>query len=508
MKKKVIVIGAGPGGLTAAMLLAHRGFDVTVYEKREEVGGRSGRIQTGGYTFDVGSTLLMMRFVLDEVFELAGRHVEEEIELVELDPMYRLYFGERALTIWSDHERMREEIARLYPGDEDGLTPMLQREWNRFQHLYDVLQGVYPSLAACLFDRKVLRAATNFALGRSLHDVIASYFTSEELRVAFSFQSQYLGMSPWECPGGFAIVPFVEHAYGIYHVTGGLNQVAAAMARVVSEEGGEVQLGTPVKRLLLDERKVVGVELADGREDRADEVVINADFGYAMTELVDEGVLHKYSPKNVAKRRYSSSTFMLYLGLDTLYSDLAHHSFFFADDVRQNMADLYSAPRLSDDVSMYVCNPSVTDPTMAPEGHSALYVLVPVANLATDIDWDRERDRFRDMVLDRLERRAGLTGLREHLRQQVVISPTDWRDELNVYLGAPFSLAHNLTQLLCFRPHNRFEELGNCYLAGGGTNPGSGMPTIWESGRIASDLISRKHGLEVEPPRPLPPPRL
>jgi phytoene desaturase len=196
---------------------------------------------------------------------------------------------------------------------------------------------------------------------------------------------------------------------------------------------------------------------------------------------------------------------MLYLGLDKVY-DVPHHHFLFARDVRQNMADIYGSPALSDDFSIYLCSPSVTDDTLAPEGCSSFYVLVPVANLRADIDWDKDREAFRDRVIDIIKERTSMKDLDEHISEEVVITPLDWERKLNVYEGAVFSLAHVIPQMLCFRPHNQFEELGRCYIAGGGTNPGSGMPTIYESGRIAADLISQKHGINTPSPKPLPEP--
>jgi phytoene desaturase len=503
--KKIAVVGGGPGGLTAAMLLAHRGFDVTVFEQRAEVGGRSGRIARGEYVFDIGSTLLMMKFVLDEMFELVGRSADEYLDFVRLDEMYRLDFGERAVSFYSDHEKSLREIERVFPGESSGFMPMLEREGRRFALLYSILQGSYPSLWSCAFNWNVLKGLSKFGLGRSMFDAMGDFFEDEQLKVALTFQAQYLGMSPWECPAGFSIVPYVEHAYSIYHVRGGINRIAFALRDVIEEEGGRVLTGTPVRRLLVKNGEVEGVELADGSKELADEVVVNADFGYAMSELVEPGVLRKYSSKNLEAKRLSSSTFMLYLGLDKRY-EFPHHCFLFARDVRKNMDDLYSGRRLSDDPSIYLCSPSASDSTMAPDGCSGLYVLVPVVNLRGEVDWAREAGAFRDRVIEIIAARTPMKDLAAHIREEIVVTPRDWQRQLNVYQGAVFSLAHVIPQMLCFRPHNQFEELGRCYLVGGGTNPGSGMPTIYESGRIASDLISRKHGLQVDRQKPLPRP--
>jgi phytoene desaturase len=265
------------------------------------------------------------------------------------------------------------------------------------------------------------------------------------------------------------------------------------MATICGELGVDLRLGTPVKRLMLHGRSVSGVELENGETVPADEVVLNADFGYAMKHLVPEGVLKKYTPEKNEKRDFSCSTFMLYLGLDKIY-DLPHHTIVFAGDYRRNIEDIFQHKTLSDDLSFYVRNASVTDPTLAPPGHSALYVLVPVPNNSSGIDWSREKEAFRDRVIRAMQARTGMEDIAEHIREEIVYTPDTWQG-MNIHLGATFNLAHTLSQMLYFRPRNKFEELERCYLVGGGTHPGSGLPTIYESGRIAANLIARKYGV-------------
>jgi phytoene desaturase len=265
------------------------------------------------------------------------------------------------------------------------------------------------------------------------------------------------------------------------------------MAKVCGELGVELRLGSPVKQLVVDGRRVRGAELASGEKVLGDETVLNADFGYAMKHLVPAGILKKYSPEKVDGRTYSCSTFMLYLGLDKVYG-LPHHTIFFAGDYRRNIQDIFQNKVLSEDLSFYVRNASVSDATLAPAGHSAVYVLVPVPNRTAAIDWSREKGAFRDRVLAAMEKRAGMTDLRAHIKEEIVFSPQTW-EGMNIQYGATFNLAHSLGQMLYFRPRNKFEELENCYLVGGGTHPGSGLPTIYESGRIAANLISRRYGV-------------
>lgn len=498
-QKHVAIIGAGPGGLTAAMILAHRGFRVTVFERLNRVGGRNSEVRLGEFSFDLGPTFLMMKGVLEEVFEEAGFAAADLLEFQRLEPMYRLQFPDRRLEPTTDREGMRAEIRRAFPGREGSLDRYLAREKKRFDHLYPCLQVPYSSPSS-LLSLNLLKAVPHLGLGRSLFDILFRYFGDEKLALAFTFQAKYLGMSPWDCPGLFAILSYIEHAFGVYHTRGGLCRISEAMASAARERGAEIRLETAAKAIIIDGRKAAGVLLESGEQVEADEVVINADFGYAMENLFPEGFLRKYSPARLARRDFSCSTFMLYLGLDRVY-DLPHHTIFFADDYRRNVDEVFTAKRLSRDVSFYVRNASVSDPTLAPEGCSAVYVLVPCPNLRGEIDWEREKSGFRDLVLDRMEERGGMKGIRSHIKAELEITPRNWRDDYNVYAGATFNLAHNFGQMIYLRPHNQFEECGSCWLVGGGTHPGSGLPTIYESGRITANLISARHRVSHPPVR-------
>lgn len=489
----IAIVGAGPGGLTTAMLLANRGFKVTVFEKDFHVGGRNAAIVRNGYKHDTGPTFLMMKFILDEVFEEAGRHIDDYLKCVKLEPMYRLQFDDVRLEPTTAREAMLQQLDQHFPGNRDGYDKFMAVEKERFQRMYPCLQKDYASVGQYL-SKNMLRALPKLSIGRSLLSVLGDYFREEKLKLSFTFQSKYLGMSAWDCPGAFAILPYVEHAFGVYHVMGGLSEISEAMAKVCRELGVNLRLGSPVKQLVLEGRKVRGVELADGEKVLADETVLNADFGYAMKHLVPAGALKKYSPEKVDAREYSCSTFMLYLGLDKIY-DLPHHTIFFAGDYRKNISDIFQSKQLSDDLSLYVRNASVTDPALAPPGHSAIYVLVPVPNRTAQIDWAKEKAAFRERVLTTMETRGGMVNLRQHIREEIVFTPQTWQD-MNIQFGATFNLAHSLNQMLYLRPRNKFEELDNCYLVGGGTHPGSGLPTIYESGRIAANLISRRYGVE------------
>ncbi|MCA0988246.1 phytoene desaturase family protein [Guptibacillus algicola] len=489
--KNVIVIGAGPGGLTAAMLLASKGYAVSVYEKQPFIGGRTSSFERNGYTFDRGPTFLNMPHILEEVFEQSGRNVHDYLDLVEVDPMYELKFGDLSFFPTRKREEMVEQIETLFPGNGEGYRRFMEQEKEKFQALMPILQNKHDSLVD--YGRwRFLKALPKLTVTESVYERLATYFDDERLRLSFTFQAKYLGMSPWECPGAFTILSYMEHEYGIFHPIGGVNQICESMARVIKEEGGIIHTGTPVKRVLLDGKTVQGVELEDGNVEYADEVIINADFAHAVNHLFPAGKAKRYSPEKMEKKKYSCSAFMLYLGVNKSY-DLSHHTVVFSSDYKRNVEEITKQKVLSEDPSIYIQNASVTDKTLAPEGKSSIYILAPVPNNFSLIDWEKHKHEFRRLVLDQIRNKTGFKDLEDHIEVEEMYTPTDWEIDMNVYKGATFNLAHNLPQMMFFRPPNQFKEFDHCWLVGGGTHPGSGLPTIMESARITTNLLHQEN---------------
>ncbi len=484
-RKKIVIIGAGPGGLTAGMILS-KYFDVEIFEKEKTPGGRNAALKLGNFTFDTGPTFLMMKFVLDEAFKAAGRKSEDYLKFTDLSPMYRLQFSDDHVDIYRDHKKTEKEMRKVFGDDAEGLKEFLKKEKERYDKIFPILKKDYSSWKSFL-DHKFIKGLPYLALWTSVYNIMGKYFKEENARLCFTFQSKYLGMAPWDCPGAFSIIPYVEHAFGIYHVEGGLCMISEAMSKVIKEKKGKITYGTPVKELIIEGKKVRGVRLESGKEVFADSVIINADFAYAMSSLVPKGSLKKYSKEKLKKKKYSCSTFMIYLGLKKKY-DLKHHTIVFADIYKKNISDIFKG-KLSEEVSFYVQNASLNDKTLAPKGKSAIYILVPVANKKADIDWKKETPKVRKAVMERLKDRLGMDDIEKNIEKEKIITPDDWEKDYNVFLGATFNLAHSSDQMTLFRPHNRFEELENCYLVGGGTHPGSGLPTIYESGMITSRLL-------------------
>jgi len=488
-----VIVGGGPGGVASSLLLASRGIQVDLFEKQERVGGRTGAFEKDGFRFDIGPTFLMMKSLLDRVFEESGLDSADYLDFVRLDPMYELRFDDEVFRAYDDTESTKAEIERLFPGQSERMDTFLRKEKARFSRLLPAFQRDFSSPVKS-FRPDLLPALPHLSLGSTVFDTLKKYFSDDKLALLFSFQSKYLGMSAWECPGAFAMLSYMEHEHGIFHTTGGLCEIPAALGRAAEDCGARIHTGTPVKQLVVDGRRVTGVELENGERVEADSVVINADFGYVMSQLVPSESIRKYTAEKLDGMKYSCSTFMLHLGLDKIY-DLPHHTIIFARDYRKNVDEIFKHHRPSEDISFYVRNASVTDPTLAPPGKSSLYVLVPTPNLDGSIDWDEATDRYRALAFEAIADRLGLDDLESHVEVEKIFTPKTWNSELDIYKGATFNLSHCLSQMAFLRPRNRFEEFRNCYLVGGGTHPGSGLPTIFESARISSNLISDSFGL-------------
>lgn len=505
-RDRVTVIGAGPGGLAAAILLAGAGLRVTVVERLSRVGGRTSALEMGGFRFDVGPTFFLYPEILREIFASVGYDLDKEVELVRLDPQYRLTFGAGGeLMATPDLDRMEQAVAALSPADAHSLRRFMDDTRRRFELFRPCLQSPFHGWKD-LLNGRMLRLLPDLKPWLSLDGELARYFSDPRLRLAFSFQSKYLGMSPFRCPSLFSILSFLEYEHGVFHPIGGCSAVSEAMARVARDLGVDIRLNEPVREILFEGRRATGVR-TDAGEIRSDAMVINADFARAMSRLVPDRVRRRWTDRKIGNKKFSCSTFMLYLGIDGRYDQVPHHSIYIAKDYERNLDDIENRHVLSDDPSFYVQNAGVTDPTLAPRGKSTLYVLVPVTHEHPNVDWRAERDRYRELVLSRLPE-IGIEGVERRIRVERVVTPADWDQRFEIHRGATFNLAHNLGQMLHFRPRNRFEDLEGVYLVGGGTHPGSGLPVIFEGARISARLLLDDLGVSADlaalrPARPL-----
>lgn len=482
---RIAIVGAGPGGLAAALLLAKQGAHVTIYEKDDQVGGRTKTVSApGGYKFDIGPTFFLYPRILAEIFEACGERLEDHIHLVKLDPQYHVVFeGGGDIKASPDVSRLAEQIGRIAPEDGRNVARFMSENRKKLELFRPVLEQAFGNPLDVL-SPAMLQALPMMRPFSSVDQDLARYFQDPRVRLAFSFQTKYLGMSPFQCPSLFTILSFLEYEHGVFHPLGGCGAVSEAMAALARKMGVTIKLSTPVERVIYEDDRAVGV-VVDGARKDADAVVVNGDFAHAARNLIPEAHRPRWKDAKIDKARLSCSTFMLYLGLEGDLGDLEHHTILLSDDYRNNLDEI-STCRLPTKPSLYVQNAARTDPSMAPPGHSALYVLVPVPNLRSDTDWATTTAAFRAKTFERMKV-LGLHDIEKRIRYERVITPAGWRDEFAVNEGATFNLAHDLGQMLYFRPHNRFGK--GVYLVGGGTHPGSGLPVIYEGARITTKLL-------------------
>jgi phytoene desaturase len=474
------------------MLLAKAGVKVTILEKSDDVGGRTRVFEKDGYKYDNGPTFFHYPEIAEEIFEALGMDAHEELGLIPLHPNYRLVFGAGgSLNATTDLEDMVSQIGELCgERNANGFRRYIEDNRKKLRLSKNCLNTPW-SGPADLLSRRALRVSRVLKPWRSVSSDLSKLFPDERMQLAMSFQTKYLGMSPFQAPSLFTILAYLEYEHGVFHSEGGLGTITQKMGKIARDLGVEIRLNEPVREFVFDGKRVVGAR-TDEKTYSADRFVMNVDFATGMKGLIPDELRKRWSNKKLDEKSYSCSTYMLYLGIDKLY-DTPHHQIYAAKDYQKNLKEVTEHKVTWDDPSIYVQNACVTDPTMAPDGHSTIYVLVPVSNSHEGINWDEIKDDYMDVILGQMEN-LGFSGIKDHIVSQTIVTPDDWASR-DIYKGAVFNLAHGLDQMLWRRPQNKFEELDRLYLVGGGTHPGSGLPTILESGRISAKMICADMGI-------------
>ena len=490
--RDVVIVGAGPGGLASALLLAQSGLKVTIVEKENMVGGRTRLIEKDGFKFDTGPTFFHFPEVIEDIFQAIGKDAHKELGLVRLDPSYRLVFGQGgSIDVTSDIEEMTQRVKEL-SGERDakGFERYISENRIKLERSRNCLNTPWRS-PLDLASKRAIRVSKVLKPWRSVAGDLNRLFKDERLHLAMSFQTKYLGMSPFQAPSLFTILAYLEYEHGIFHVMGGLGNFTKRMSEIAQEMGVEILLNHSVDEVLFKGNTAVGVKV-NNDSIYAKNIVINADFANAMTKLIPNEKRKKWSDKRLSKKSYSCSTFMMYLGLNKKYEQ-PHHQIYASANYKENLDDVVNHKITWNDPSIYVQNACVTDPNLAPDGCSTLYVLVPVSNVHDNIKWDENKEKYRDIIISQLSK-LGYEDVENHIVSETIITPDDWVNS-GIYRGAVFNLAHGLNQMLWRRPQNKMKEYQNLFLVGGGTHPGSGLPTILESAKISSKLICAEMGL-------------
>jgi phytoene desaturase len=495
MSKRIVVIGAGFAGLAAAVRLAARGHQVTLVEKRDKPGGRAYVFEDSGYTFDAGPTVITAPWLLTELFELAGERAEDHLTLVPVNPFYRIFFDDGASFDYTGNTQEMAASIRSFssvPADGDGYVEFLN--WTRRifdKGFTDLADKPFLSPVDML---KVAPDLIRLQSYRSVYDFVARFAKDERVRQVMSFHPLLVGGNPFQTSSIYTLIHYLEREWGVWFAMGGTGAIVQALADLFERLGGTLRLNSEVAEIATENGRATAVRLTDGTVLPADVVVCNADVASTYMSLMPGHTRRRMTDGHMKRTRYAMSLVVIYFGTDRTYRDdpenrLAHHNIILGPEYRELLDDIFIKKNLRDTFSLYLHMPTLTDPSLAPEGGESFYVLAPVPHLGGSVDWATEAKPYRDKIMGFLEERY-LPGLSRHLVTERMVDPRYFRDQLNSYLGSAFSVEPILRQSAYFRPHNRSEELANLYLVGAGTHPGAGLPGVLSSARIADDLIA------------------
>ena len=486
-KPRAAVIGSGFGGLALAVRLQSAGFDVTVFEGRDKPGGRAYVWKEQGYTFDAGPTVITDPACLEELFILSGRKLSDYVELISVDPFYRLCWEDGdTFDYVNDQAELDRQIAARNPADVDGYKRFLKYSEALFQEGY-VKLGHVPFLD---FTSMIAAAPQLVKLEawRSVYAKVCGFVQDEHLRQALSFHTLLVGGSPFATSSIYALIHALERRGGVWFPRGGTNALIAALVKLLGDLGGSIRLSTPAREIRTESGRVKGV-VTDAGFEAFDTVASNADVVHTYDALLKNDPRGRQAAASVKRKRFSPSLFVVHFGLKSPQPQLRHHTICFGPRYRELISEIYGKNSLAKDFSLYLHSPCATDPGMAPEGGSTHYALSPVPHMGTaDIDWAVEGPRYRDVILKYLEDRY-IPNLSRDLVVSRIFTPADFKTELNAHLGSAFSLEPILTQSAFFRTHNRDDRIPNLYFVGAGTHPGAGIPGVVGSAKATAGLM-------------------
>ena len=492
--RHAVVIGAGLGGLAAAIRLGARGYRVTILEKLDAPGGRASVFRQDGFTFDAGPTILTAPFLLEELWQLCGRRMEDDVTLKAMEPFYRLRFHDgETFDASGDPDTMRAEVARLSPADVDGYERFMRLSERTcrigFEQLGHVPFGSWTDMA------KVAPELIRVGGYRSVYGLVSRFIKDERLRVAFSFHPLLIGGNPFTASAIYTLIPFLERRWGVHSAMGGTGAVVAGLAKLVLGQGGTIRCNAPVAQITLQGKRATGVRLESGEVMAADIVVSNADSAWTYAKLLPPGVRRHWSDRKLDRSRYSMSLFVWYFGTDRRYEDIPHHTIMLGPRYRGLLTDIFKHKVLADDFSLYLHRPTATDPSLAPAGGDTFYALSPVPNLDGNTDWRQAAEPYRQKIERHLSETL-LPELGRHVVSSKLITPLDFQDRLYALRGAAFGLEPVLLQSAWFRPHNKSEDIDRLYLVGAGTHPGAGVPGVLSSAKVLESVVPHAAALD------------
>ncbi len=483
-----VVIGSGFGGLAGAIRLGARGYRVTIVEAMDRIGGRAARFEQDGFTFDAGPTIVTAPFVLEELWALCGKRIEDHVRLKALDPFYSIRFDDGTVfNATGDTTRMEAEIAKFDLADVDGFRRFLVESEKNFR--VGFVKMVDKPFTTAWSMAKMMPHLIMRRADRSVYNLVKRYIRNEKTRIALSFHPLFVGGNPMATSGVMSLISYLEKQHGVHYAFGGTHALVLGMADLIKGQGGRILTSSSVKEILVDEDgAATGVRLDSNVTIRANIVVSNADSATTHAKLVPEKWRGKWNAARVTKARHSMSVFLWYFGTNKRFEDVSHHMILMGPRYQGLLNDIFNRKILADDFSLYLHRPSATDPSVAPDGCDAFYVLAPVPNLQSGDDWEKLSETYRLKIEKELEATV-LPGLSKHIVTSKILTPLHFKDTLQSWAGAAFSLEPTLFQLGWFRPHNRHDTVKNLYCVGAGTHPGAGMPGVISSAKILDTLV-------------------
>lgn len=496
---RAIVIGAGFGGLAAALRLRAAGLSVDVFDNQHGPGGRAGVYRQQGYTFDAGPTVITAPFLLDELFALFGKQRADYVTLRALMPWYRIRFADgRSFDYGGTREELIDAVRRFSPQDVEGYTRLLRKVEEIYRIGFEQLGSKpFDDLASML---RILPQMARLRSDRSVYAFVSHYLKDEALRRVFSFQPLLVGGNPFHTTSIYSLIQHLERKDGVHFAMGGTTALVGALVRLAEEEGVRFHFNQRVSEVLIEDGRATGIQLQDGTQQQAGCIVANADAPALYRQLVPQRWRRKWTDRRIERKQYSMGLFVLYLGVRRQYSDLAHHTILLGKRYKELLQEIFAGDALSDDLSLYLHAPTRTDPSLAPAGCDSMYVLAPVPNLRAGIDWAKHAPHLEASILDVLEATV-CPGLRDAIQVKFHVTPEHFRDNLLTHHGTGFSIQPTLLQSAWFRFHNRSEDVQGLYLVGAGTHPGAGLPGVLCSAKVLQhylpEILSRETPMEA-----------
>jgi phytoene desaturase len=482
-----IVVGAGLGGLAAAIRLGARGYKVTVIDRLPVPGGRATVFKQDGFTFDAGPTIITAPFVLEELWQSAGRNFYDDVTLKSLDPFYVIRFDDGdTFTCCADPAFMRKEVARISPDDVSGYDRFMAESEEIYRIGFEKLGHIPFSNFGDML--RIVPHLLKLKSWHSVHSHVASHVKHPKNRMALSFHPLFVGGNPFKTTNVYSLIAYLERTYGVHCAIGGTGTIVQAMLRLIESQGGVVRTSTEVAEITQNKGRATGVKLKSGEVIASDIVVSNACAAHTYNTLLKRPASKRWSPKKLARAKHSMSLFVWYFGTNKKFDGVDHHTILMGPRYKDLITDIFENKVLADDMSLYLHRPTASDTTLAPEGCDSFYVLSPVPNADAKIDWKTMAETYRQRVAKRLNDTV-MPGFEKHIVTQRLMTPDNFEHDLLSYKGAAFGLEPVLTQSAWFRPHNQSEELQNLFLVGAGTHPGAGVPGVISSARVLDQIV-------------------